>query len=76
MTAPGVVPADEEARLGADMDALRRSSTSALPTAQLVGSKRTVDPHVINIFDRLSLACRVQVAAWVAEHRLLAPASR
>jgi non-specific serine/threonine protein kinase len=35
----------------------------------LVISERTADTHVSNILNKLGLASRAQVAAWVVEHR-------
>jgi DNA-binding CsgD family transcriptional regulator len=41
--------------------------------AALVLSERTVHAHVRGLLDKLSLASRVQIAAWATEHGLLQP---
>ena len=39
--------------------------------ARLVVAERTVDAHVEHILRKLALRSRAQIAAWVAEHRLM-----
>ena len=50
----------EVARLVAD------GATNAQAAAQLFISERTIESHVTNIFNKLGVDSRVQVARWVA----------
>jgi non-specific serine/threonine protein kinase len=42
----------------------------------LIVTPRTVDTHVVNIFTKLGLHSRAQVAAWAVDHGLLAVTTR
>jgi non-specific serine/threonine protein kinase len=51
---------------------IARGFTNRQVASALVVSPRTADTHVMNILTKLQLHSRAQVAAWAAEHGLLA----
>jgi DNA-binding NarL/FixJ family response regulator len=48
-----------------------RGLTNRQIAGALVISERTADVHVSNILNKLNLASRAQLAAWVVRHGLL-----
>lgn len=48
-----------------------RGWTNRQIAEELVISERTVEAHVANIFNKLGLASRIQIAAWALEHGLI-----
>jgi non-specific serine/threonine protein kinase len=79
---PTMTPASEEPSLGRQPDKLTcrerevvmligRGLTPHQISAELAISKRTVDSHVYKILKKLGFGSQVQIAAWVAEQRLV-----
>jgi predicted ATPase/DNA-binding CsgD family transcriptional regulator len=75
-TAPSPAPAPDDVLTSREREVARLVTdglTNASIASRLVLSTRTVDTHVQNIFTKLGVNSRAQIAAWVASHQLGAP---
>jgi DNA-binding CsgD family transcriptional regulator len=72
--AAGTDPAPSQARLSRReqevADLVARGLTNAAVARQLYLSPATVASHVARILEKLEFSSRVEIAAWVVEHRL------